>query len=165
MEELARVLIQTEILLESDMFRTLLTAYLYMLIMLFFAFLNIYSTDKYEFMHNEQKCWEFKHRMFFIIMKSKEKHIVSKKTFILELIGYLIFILTITVFICSLKQTVTVAIILLAIVTVIILAFACVTDTVYNKIPSRQKYLKEYKQKYKEYKEFKKSERYKKSKK
>ena len=90
--ELARFLTQTEILLESDMFRTLLTAYLYMLIMLFFAFLNIYSTDEYEFMHNEQKCWEFKHRMFFIIMKSKEKHIVSKKTFILELIGYLIFI-------------------------------------------------------------------------
>lgn len=92
MVELARFLTQTEILLESDMFRTLLTAYLYMLIMLFFAFLNIYSTDEYEFMHNEQKCWEFKHRMFFIIMKSKEKHIVSKKTFILELIGYLIFI-------------------------------------------------------------------------
>ena len=133
-----------------------------MLIMLFFAFLNIYSTDKYEFMHNEQKCWEFKHRMFFIIMKSKEKHIVSKKTFILELIWYLIFILTITVFICSLKQIVTVAIILLDIVIVIILAFAFITATIYEKIPSRQKYQKEYKQKYKE---FKKSERYKESKK
>lgn len=159
---LTHVCIQTKILLESDMFRPLLTAYLYMLIMLFFAFLNIYSTDKYEFIYNEQKWWEFKHRMFFIIMKSKEKHIVSKKTFILELIGYLIFILTITVFICSLKQTVTVAIILLAIVTVIILAFAFITATIYEKIPSRQKYQKEYKQKYKE---FKKSERYKESKK
>ena len=162
MVELARFLTQTEILLESDMFRTLLTAYLYMLIMLFFAFLNIYSTDEYEFMHNEQKCWEFKHRMFFIIMKSKEKHIVSKKTFILELIGYLIFILTITVFICSLKQTYTTALILAVIVFSIITVFACVTDTVYKKIPSRQKYQKEYKQKYKE---FKKSERYKESKK
>ncbi len=137
MLELVHVLTQTEILLESDMFRTLLTAYLYMLIMLFFAFLNIYSTDEYEFMHNEQKCWEFKHRMFFIIMKSKEKHIVSKKTFILELIGYLIFILTITVFICSLKQTVTVAIILLAFVAIIIITFGCITGCMYRKIKKR----------------------------
>ena len=56
MLELIHVLTQTEILLESDIFRPLITAYLYMLIMLFYAFLNIYSTDKYEFMHNEQKC-------------------------------------------------------------------------------------------------------------
>lgn len=137
MLELVHALTQTEILLESDMFRTLLTAYLYMLIMLFFAFLNIYSTDEYEFMHNEQKCWKFKHRMFFIIMKSKEKHIVSKKTFILELIGYLIFILTITVFICSLKQTVTVAIILLAFVAIIIITFGCITGCMYRKIKKR----------------------------
>ena len=134
MLELVRILTETEILVESDMFRTLLTAYLYMLIMLFFAFLNIYSTDEYELMHNEQKCWEFKHRMFLIIMKSKEKHIVSKKTFILELIGYLIFILTITVFICSLIQSVTLAIILLAFIAIIIITFGCITGCMYRKI-------------------------------
>ena len=162
MLELVRILTETEILLESDMLGSLIIAYLCMLMLIYYAFLTIYSTDEYEFLHNEQKCWEFKHRMFFIIMKSKEKHIVSKKTFILELIGYLIFILTITVFICSLKQTYTTALILAVIVFSIITVFACVTDTVYKKIPSRQKYQKEYKQKYKE---FKKSERYKESKK
>ena len=137
MEELARVLIQTEILLESDMLGSLIIAYLCMLMLIYYAFLTIYSTDEYEFLHNEQKCWEFKHRMFFIIMKSKEKHIVSKKTFILEIIGYLIFILTITVFICSLKQTVTVAIILLAFVAIIIITFGCITGCMYRKIKKR----------------------------
>ena len=137
MEELARVLIQTEILLESDMLGSLIIAYLCMLMLIYYAFLTIYSTDEYEFLHNEQKCWEFKHRMFFIIMKSKEKHIVSKKTFILELIGYLIFILTITVFICSLKQTVTVAIILLAFVAIIIITFGCIRGCMYRKIKKR----------------------------
>ena len=137
MEELARVLIQTEILVESDMLGSLIIAYLCMLMLIYYAFLTIYSTDEYEFLHNEQKCWEFKHRMFFIIMKSKEKHIVSKKTFILELIGYLIFILTITVFICSLKQTVTVAIILLAFVAIIIITFGCITGCMYRKIKKR----------------------------
>ena len=162
MLELVRILTETEILLESGELMSFIVAYLCMLILIYCAFLTIYSTDEYEFMHNEQKCWEFKHRMFFIIMKSKEKHIVSKKTFILDLIGYLIFILTITVFICSLKQTYTISLFLAAIVFLIITTFVCVTDTVYKKIPSRQKYQKEYKQKYKE---FKKSERYKKSKK
>ena len=137
MEGLARVLIQTEILLESDMLGSLIIAYLCMLMLIYYAFLTIYSTDEYEFLHNEQKCWEFKHRMFFIIMKSKEKHIVSKKTFILELIGYLIFILTITVFICSLKQTITVAIILLAFVAIIIITFGCITGCMYRKTKKR----------------------------
>ena len=137
MLELVRILTETEILLESGELMSFIVAYLCMLILIYCAFLTIYSTDEYEFMHNEQKCWEFKHRIFFIIMKSKEKHIVSKKTFILELIGYLIFILTITVFICSLKQTVTVAIILLAFVAIIIITFGCITGCMYRKIKKR----------------------------
>ena len=137
MVELARFLTQTEILVHSDMLGTLILYYLYLLIVLFVSFINIYSVDEYEFLHSEQKCWKFKHRMFFIIMKSKEKHIVSKKTFILELIGYLIFILTITVFICSLKQTITVAIILLAFVAIIIITLGCITGCMYRKTKKR----------------------------
>ena len=137
MVELTRFLTQTEILVHSDMLGTLILYYLYLLIVLFVSFINIYSVDEYEFLHSEQKCWKFKHRMFFIIMKSKEKHIVSKKTFILELIGYLIFILTITVFICSLKQTITVAIILLAFVAIIIITLGCITGCMYRKTKKR----------------------------
>ena len=113
MVELARFLTQTEILVHSDMLGTLILYYLYLLIVLFVSFINIYSVDEYEFLHNEQKCWKFKHRM------------------------YLIFILTITVFICSLKQTVTVAIILLAFVAIIIITFGCITGCMYRKIKKR----------------------------
>ena len=67
-------------------------------------------------------------------MYSKEKHIVSKKTFISELIGYLIVIASIIVFICSLKQDVTTAFILLAIVALVIFTFGCITGGMYRKI-------------------------------
>lgn len=134
MVDLVHSLIQTETLLESDMLGTLVASYLFLLIILFVSFLNVYSVDKYEFLYNKQKCFDFKHNMFFIIMYSKEKHVVSKKTFILELIGYLLLILSIVVFICSLKQDVTTACVLLGIVTLLIMSFGCVTGSIYGKI-------------------------------
>lgn len=127
-------LIQTEILLESSMLGTLVASYLFLLLVIFVSFLNIYSVDKFEFLNNQQKCLEFKHKLFFVIMYSKEKHIVSKKTFISELIGYLIVIASIIVFICSLKQDVTTAFILLAIVALVIFTFGCITGGMYRKI-------------------------------
>lgn len=134
MEDLAHNLIQTEILLESSMLGTLIASYLFLLLVIFVSFLNIYSVDKFEFLNNQQKCLEFKHKLFFVIMYSKEKHIVSKKTFISELIGYLIVIASIIVFICSLKQDVTTAFILLAIVALVIFTFGCITGGMYRKI-------------------------------
>lgn len=134
MVDLAHNLIQTEILLESSMLGTLIASYLFLLLVIFVSFLNIYSVDKFEFLNNKQKCLEFKHKLFFVIMYSKEKHIVSKKTFISELIGYLIVIASIIVFICSLKQDVTTAFILLAIVALVIFTFGCITGGMYRKI-------------------------------
>lgn len=131
---LAHNLIQKEILLESSMLGTLIASYLFLLLVIFVSFLNIYSIDKFEFLNNQQKCLEFKHKLFFVIMYSKEKHIVSKKTFILELIGYSIVIASIIVFICSLKQDVTTAFILLAIVALVIFTFGCITGGMYGKI-------------------------------
>ena len=134
MADLAHNLIQTEILLESSMLGALIASYLFLLLVIFVSFLNIYSVDKFEFLNNQQKCLEFKHKLFFVIMYSKEKHIVSKKTFISELIGYLIVIASIIVFICSLKQDVTTAFILLAIVALVIFTFGCITGGMYIKI-------------------------------
>lgn len=131
---LAHNLIQKEILLESSMLGTLIASYLFLWLVIFVSFLNIYSIDKFEFLNNQQKCLEFKHKLFFVIMYSKEKHIVSKKTFILELIGYSIVIASIIVFICSLKQVVTTAFILLAIVALVIFTFGCITGGMYGKI-------------------------------
>ncbi len=138
MVDLAHNLIQTEILLESNMLGTLIASYLFLLLVIFVSFLNIYSVDKFEFLNNQQKCLEFKHKLFFVIMYSKEKHIVSKKTFISELIGYLIVIASIIVFICSLKQDVTTAFILLAIVALVIFTFGCITGGMYRKIKKQK---------------------------
>lgn len=134
MADLAHNLTQTEILLESSMLGTLIASYLFLLMVIFVSFLNIYSVDKFEFLNNQQKCLEFKYKLFFVIMYSKEKHIVSKKTFISELIGYLISITSIIVFICSLNQDVTTAFILLGIVSLVIFTFGCITGGMYKKI-------------------------------
>lgn len=133
MVELVRILTQMEILLESNMLSTLIISYVYLLLLLFLSFLNIYSVDKYEFLYNKQKCIEFKHKIPFIIMYSKEKHIVSKKTFVLELIGYLILFVSIFVFLYSLKQEVTISYILLGSIAVLICSFGCVTGSLYMK--------------------------------
>ena len=134
MVDLAHNLIQTEILLESSMLGILIASYLFLLLVIFVSFLNIYSVDKFEFLNNQQKCLEFKHKLFFVIMYSKEKHIVSKKTFISELIGYLIVIASIIVFICSLKQDVTTAFILSLIVALVITIFVGITAGMRRKI-------------------------------
>lgn len=134
MVELAHNIIQTEILLESSIFRTFIAAYIYLFLLIFVSFLNIYSVDEFEFLNNQQKCLEFKYKLFFIIMYSKEKHIVSKKTLILELIGYLITITIIILFIYSIKQDVDKALILLGINFLIVCIFGCITGGMHRKI-------------------------------
>lgn len=116
------------------MLSILIGSYLFLFSVIFVSFLNIYAVDKFEFLNNQQKCLEFKYKLFFVIMYSKEKHIVSKKTLILEFIGYLISITSIIVFICSLNQDVTIAFILLGIVSLVIFTFGCITGWMYRKI-------------------------------
>lgn len=137
MAELVRILTPMVILLESDMLGVLIASYLFLLLILFVSFVNVYSVDKFEFLNNKQKCFEFKHDMFFIIMYSKEKHIVSKKTFILELIGYLLLVVSIAVFICSIRQEITTACILLAVIALLILSFGWVTGSMYGRIKNK----------------------------
>lgn len=128
MLELAQVLTQTEILLDSDMLGTIIASYFFLLLILIVSFLNICSVDEYEFLNNKQKSFfEFKHKLFFIITYSKEKHIISKKTFITEIIGYCLFILSMIMFVISLYKDVTKAIILLGILAVFIFTFGCIT--------------------------------------
>lgn len=128
MLDLAQVLTQTEILLESDMLGTIIASYFFLSLILIVSFLNICSVDEYEFLYNKQKSFfEFKHKLFFIITYSKEKHIISKKTFITEIICYCLFILSVIMFVISLYKDVTKAIILLGIVAVFIFTFGCIT--------------------------------------
>ena len=55
MVDLAHNLTQTEILLESSMLGTLIASYLFLLLVIFVSFVNIYSVDKFEFLNNQQK--------------------------------------------------------------------------------------------------------------
>lgn len=128
MLEQAQLLTQTEILLDSDILGTFIGFYIFLLIVLFVSFLNICSVDEYEFLNNKQKSFfEFKHKLFFIIMYSKEKHIISKKTFITEVIGYCLFVLSVIIFVISLYKDIIIAFILLGILSVFIFTFGCIT--------------------------------------
>lgn len=128
MLEQAQLLTQTEILLDSDILGTFIGFYFYLLIVLIVSFLNICSVDEYEFLNNKQKSFfEFKHKLFFIITYSKEKHIISKKTFITEVIGYCLFVLSVIIFVISLYKDIIIAFILLGILSVFIFTFGCIT--------------------------------------
>lgn len=128
MLDLAQVLTQTEILLDSDILGTFIGFYIFLLIVLFVSFLNICSVDEYEFLNNKQKSFfEFKHKLFFIITYSKEKHIISKKTFITEIICYCLFILSVIMFVISLYKDIIISFILLGILSVFIFTFGCIT--------------------------------------
>ncbi len=128
MLELVQLLTQTEILLDSDILGTFIGFYIFLLIVLFVSFLNICSVDEYEFLNNKQKSFfEFKHKLFFIITYSKEKHIISKKTFITEVIGYCLFVLSVIIFVISLYKDIIIAFILLGILSVFIFTFGCIT--------------------------------------
>ena len=90
---------------------------------LFVSFINIYSVDKYEFLTNTQKCIEFKRKVFFVIHYSKHKYIVSLKTFVMELIGYMLGLTMIVSVLLSLNINVSLAFIVVAVFAIIILTF------------------------------------------
>ena len=133
MVESANFLTQTAILLESDMLGVLIACYMYLLFILFVSFVNIYSVDKYEFLNNMQKCIEFKSKVFFFIHYSKHKHIISLKTFVMELIGYILGVSMVVVFLFSLKLEVPVALLLVAVLALVTLAFGCITGSMYRE--------------------------------
>ena len=133
MEGSVNILTRTAILLESDMFGTLLVCYMCLCWVLFVSFINIYSVDKYEFLTNTQKCIEFKRKVFFVIHYSKHKYIVSLKTFVMELIGYMLGLTMIVSVLFSLNINVSLAFIVVAVFAIIILTFGCITGSMYRK--------------------------------
>ena len=83
MVDLAHNLIQTEILLDSNMLGTLLGAYFFLYLLHFVSFMNIYSVDKYEYLNYRVKeRIKFKYNLFFIIMYSKQKYNFKKNIYI-----------------------------------------------------------------------------------
>ena len=133
MVDLAMFLTRTVTSLESDMFGALICSYCFLGFILLVSFVNIYSVDKYEFLHNMQSCFDIKYKLPFIIQYSKNKHVISVKTFRMELIGYAVLLLVIALFCVSLFLGTDLALILLGISSLIVLIFGCVTGWQYRK--------------------------------
>lgn len=133
MGESASNLIQSDVLWASNMLGVLVMIYVSLFLFLFVSFINIYSIDEYEFKNNLQSCWEFKKKPPFIIMFSKHKTIISKKTFVLEILGYSIALIACVFLMASLFVTVNVAFCMLIFPASAVLAFAIVVGTLYHK--------------------------------
>ena len=140
MGESASNSMQPDVLWASDMLGVFVMIYVLIFWFLFVSFINIYSIDKYEFQNNLQSCWEFKRRIPFIIMFSKHKTIISKKTFVLEVVGYSIALIVCAFFVISLWAKVNIAFCMLAFPALITIVFAILVGIMYHKImpPSKR---------------------------
>jgi len=134
---LANNSIQQETLLESDLLGIIIMVYILLTIFLVVSFINIYAIDKFEFQTNRQHCFELKKKLPFILMYSKNKKIVSKKTFILELTGYAIGLLSIIALAISFWLNVNTAFILLLACTCVICAFAIVVGIMFHNLSQK----------------------------
>lgn len=140
MEELVHILTLTEISLDSNMLGTLIMSYIFLLMIMFVSFVNIYSIDKYEFMNNRQKCVDLKciHKIIYKYDKNYPK-IVSKKTLLLQLIAYILTILLIALFVISLFINIDNALVVLSIVAILVFSFGCIIGTMYGKTTKNKK--------------------------
>lgn len=137
MAELVNFLTLKTTFSDSNMMGPLVASYLMLALFMFVSFVNIYSIDKHEFLTNVQETYVFKRRMFFIIMFSREKKVVSKKTFILEILGYVITILVTVSFLISLKLTTEISFILLSVSAGVVIIFGSITGFLYGKIKNK----------------------------
>ena len=137
MAELVNFLTRNTTFSDSNMMGPLVASYLMLALFMFVSFVNIYSIDKHEFLTNVQETYVFKRRMFFIIMFSREEKVVSKKTFILEILGYVITILVTVSFLISLKLTTEISLILLCVSAGVVIIFGSITGFLYRKIKNK----------------------------
>ena len=137
MAELVNFLTRNTTFSDSNMVGPLVASYLMLALFMFVSFVNIYSIDKHEFLTNVQETYVFKRRIFFIIMFSREKKVVSKKTFILEILGYVITILVTVSFLISLKLTTEISLILLIVSAGVVIIFGSITGFLYRKIKNK----------------------------
>ncbi len=125
------------ILANTEILGAFIAGYILLLAVMVISFVNVYSVDKMEFLSNTQKCVDCKHRLFFVLMYSKEKRVVSKKTLILEICGYVVAMGAIAALVCSLWQSVRVAMIVFSVVAAVVFAFGVVTGVVLYKAKRR----------------------------
>ena len=124
-----------KITLDEEIIRMVIGYCFFIASILFIIFLKIIMIDEICFKNNlYTKHFTFKHRMFFIFQfDKKHKNIVSRRTFILEIIWYLLIFINIISCICSLFMNFTTAVIVLVINATITISFAMVTSTIHTK--------------------------------
>ena len=135
--ELNSLLVLTEIVIKTDAWRLLVGVYIFLLYVLVVAFSIIHSIDKHEYLNDRQKYFTFKRPVFFVISYTKNKRVVSKKTFILEVIGYLLAIASIVIFIISLNLSVRTSYILMGVMFALIMSFAVTTRLIEAKVEKK----------------------------
>lgn len=138
MVELANFLTQKVPSSESDLLGSLICSYFFLGFILFVSFVNIYSVDKYEFLHNTQSCFDVKRKLPFIIQYSKNKYVISRKTFRMELIGYSVLLVMIVLLCVSLFVSPKTAVVLLGVSSLIVLIFGCITGDQYRKTKKKK---------------------------
>ncbi len=123
------------IVFDNEVIGAFIASYIAMLLILAKEFINVYSVDEIYFQNNfYSKYFTFKHKMFFICQfDKKNKNIVAKRTFFMELICYLLFAINIGLFIGSLFLTSITAFIVLGIDVVITIIFVGITASMLVK--------------------------------
>ena len=132
--KLNSLLVLTELVIKTDVWRFLVWVYMLLLYTLVVAFAIIHSIDKHEYLNDRQKYFTFKRPVFFVISYTKNKRTVSKKTFILEVIGYLLAIASIVIFIISLNLSVRTSYILMGVMFVLTMSFTTTTSLIEAKV-------------------------------
>ena len=90
-------------LLASDLFAIISGLYFLLFLAIYVSFVNICEMDEREFKNGLQTSFfNFKRKICFIFSCSGNKTVFSKKTFILEIVGYFVALTTLVSFIISL---------------------------------------------------------------
>ena len=116
MDKLTSALTQQELLWGSDLEGAVAGLFFIFALLVRMSFDNILKIDEYEYKNELQKSFfRFKRKIPFIFSESGSKTVFSKKTFILQAIGYAVGLVLLAMFVVSLHMSVDIALILLAV--------------------------------------------------
>ena len=131
-------LTETKILLESDSLRTIIFEHIALIGIHILSLLLVLSIDNVEFKTKNQKLLTFKHRQIFIMQKSKNKRVISKKTFLFEVFWYLIILCDIALFVITLFLEERLAWFINIGCACVVIAYACVVASEHNIIKDKE---------------------------
>ena len=128
MDKLASTSISQETLLASDLLAGVLGFYFLLFLPIYISFVNICEIDKHEYRNDPQTSFfEFKRKPLFLFSETKSKTVFSKKTVLLQIIGYIVSLTLLSLLVISLFANVNTALLLLVASACIVFAYAITT--------------------------------------